>query len=149
MPTRTQLGAERAEHIENHPDTREILARESAAWLVRIDDPCGTRQRIAWKMMVGDEHVDTRRMCCGDSFDARDAVVDRDNEMGLSLRGERNDLRSQPVAELESVGNQKIDAGAHRLQAADADRARGRSVGVVVGNDQYPLAARHCVRESL
>ncbi len=39
--------------------------------------------------------------------------------------------------------------GAHRAQAAHADRARGGAVGVVIADDDDPLAAGDRVREAL
>ena len=56
------------------------------------------------------------------------------------MRCEFDDFRRQPVAVLEAVGDDELDVGAHRAQAAHADRARRRPIGVVVGDDDDPLA---------
>ncbi len=95
--------------------------------------------------MVGDQHVDTARMRCGNALDAGDAVVDRDDQPRQLRCGERDDLGGQPVTELETVGYQEVDRGTHRAETAHADRARGRAVGIVVGDDQHALLALDAV----
>ena len=55
---RAQFGAQCEQHIEHHADARQMLARESAAGLVRIDDAGGSRQHGAGQVMVGDQHRD-------------------------------------------------------------------------------------------
>ena len=77
-----------------------------------------------------------------DALDAGDAVVDGDEQVGLALRGEVDELGRQAVAELEAVGHEVVDVGAERAQRAHADRAGGCAVGVVVGDDQQALARR-------
>ena len=123
------------------PDARDVLRRERAARLVGIDDDRGRRQRRPRQMMIGDEHVDPAGRGRCDTLHARDAVVDGHDQPRLAPRRDRDDLRGQPVAELEAVGDQEFDVGAHRAQAANADRAGRRAVGVVIGDDQDPLAA--------
>ncbi len=112
-----QSRARREQHVEHHAHARDVLARERAARLVRIDDDRGRRQRRARQVMVGDQHVDAARGRRRDAVDARDAVVDGDEQARLHLRGERDDLRRQAVAELEPVGHDEVDVGAHRAQA--------------------------------
>ena len=72
-----------------------------------------------------------------DAFDAGDAVVDGDDEIGRSLRGDIDDFRRQPVAELEAVRQQKVDIGAEHLQRAHADGRGGGAVAIVVADDQH------------
>ena len=67
---------------------------------------------------------------------------------GRARRGERDDLRSQAVAVLEAVRHQEIDRRAHRREAAYADRAGRRAVGVVVGDDRHAFAAGDAVRQA-
>ena len=83
-----------------------------------------------------------RAAAAAHAVDAGDAVVDGDEEARLHLRGERDDLRRQAVAVLEAVGHDEVDVGAHRAQAAHADRAGGGAVGVVVGDDDDASRAR-------
>jgi len=73
-------------------------------------------------------------------FDARDAVVDGDEEIRPALRGELHQLGREPIAKLEAVGNEILRLRAERAQRAEADRACGGAVGVVVGDDQQALA---------
>ncbi len=91
--------------------------------------------------MVGDQHVDAERPRRGDAFDACDAVVDGDDQVRLPRGRERDDLGGQPVAELEAVRHQELDRRAHRGETAHPDRAGGRAIGVVIGDDKQPFAA--------
>ena len=90
-------------------------------------------------MMIRDQDIDTERARRGDPVDAGDAVVDGDDHCRLAFRGERDNLRRKPVAELEAVRHEEIDARAHRPQAPHADRARSGAIGIVVGDDDQPL----------
>ncbi len=135
-PRRAQFRAQRQQHVEHHADARQVLARKAAARLVRVDDARGVRQHRARQVMVRDEHGDAEFVGARHAVDARDAVVDGDDQVGRLLRGELDDLRRQPVAVLEAVRHEVVDVRAHRPQAAQADRAGGRAVAVVVGHDQ-------------
>ena len=121
-----QFRAQRQQHVEHHADAREVLAREAAARLVRVDDARGVRQHRAGQVMVGDEHGDAEFVGARHALDARDAVVDGDDQVGRRLRGELDDLRRQPVAVLEAVRHEVVDLRAHRPQAAQR-RPRRRS----------------------
>ena len=52
------------------------------------------------------------------AVDAGDAVVHGDQQVGLALCGEVDQLRRQAVAELEAVGHQVVDAGARNARSA-------------------------------
>ena len=54
-------------------------------------------------MMIGNEHVDAKRARRGHAFDARDTIVDSNDESGAALRGQRDDLRREPIAEFKSI----------------------------------------------
>ena len=97
--------------------------------------------------MVGDERGDAEALRARHTFDAPDAVVHGDEEVGLALRRELHQFRREPVAELEAVGHQVLDVAAERAQRANADGARGGAVGVVVGDDEQALALRDGVSE--
>ncbi len=91
-------------------------------------------------MMIGDQHAHSERVRSLDTVDARDAVVHRDQDVRiLELFRERDNFRRQPVAVFEAIGHQVIDHGAEFAQRAHADRARGCTVGIVVGDDQQFL----------
>ena len=55
---RAQLGAQREQHVEHHADAGDVLARETAAGLVRIDDARRRRQRAPGQVVVGHQHLD-------------------------------------------------------------------------------------------
>ena len=93
-------------------------------------------------MVVGDDHLDSEPARRSHALDAGDSVVHRDKELRLRPCRERDDLRGQPVAELEAVGDEIADVRAERGERAHAHRARGRAVAVVVGDDQHVLAGR-------
>ena len=44
LAARAQLGAQRQQHVEGDADAGQVLAREGAAGLVRVDDDVGVRQ---------------------------------------------------------------------------------------------------------
>ncbi len=113
--TLAQLGAQGKHHVEHHADAREALARKRAAGLVGIDDGRCARELRTRQMVVGDDH-------------------------GFRLRRERDDLRGQPVAELEAVGDEKADVRAEGRKRAHAHRAGGRAVAIVIGDYQHALA---------
>ena len=99
-------------------------------------------------MMVGDQYAHTQRIGGGHAVDARDAVVDRDQDVGvLELLGECHDFRRQAVAVFETVGHQEFDVGAELAQRAHADRARRGAVGIVISDDQQALLRGNRVRE--
>jgi hypothetical protein len=52
---------------------------------------------------------------------------------------EVDQLRRQSVAELEAIGNQILDLGTEGAQRAHANRAGGRAVGIVIGDDEQAL----------
>lgn len=57
-------------------------------------------------------------MCRLDAFDARDAIVDGDDQGRPAFCRERHDPRCQAVAESKTVGHEEVDVGeaegAHR-----------------------------------
>ena len=101
-----------------------------------IDDAVGFGQGFGRQVVVGDQRRDAVFAGAVDALDAGDAVVDGDDQVGRLLRGDVDDFRRQPVAELEAVGQQEIDVGAEHLQGAHADGGGGGAVAVVVADDQ-------------
>ena len=98
-------------------------------------------------MVIGDQRADAELARPRHAFDARDAVVDGDQEIGLSRCREVHQLGREAIAELEAIRHQVIDARAEEPQRAHADRAGGGTVGVVVGDDQQALPRRDAVGE--
>ena len=91
-------GAQRAEHVEHHPDPGEAFAREAVAGAVRIDHGVGGRQLRAGQVMVGDQDADAELLRTGNPLHARDTVVDGDDEAGPLLPCALHERRGQSVA---------------------------------------------------
>jgi hypothetical protein len=150
-----QLGAKREQDIEGDADAGEVLAREGAARLVRIDDHVGGRQDDAAvalhrQVVVGDDDREPRRLRVGDAVEAGDAVVDGHQHVGALGEDEVDDLRRQPVAVDAPVGDdvrQRRRVGAEQAQAAQRDGAGGRAVAVVVGDDADAAAGADRIGE--
>ena len=98
-------------------------------------------------MVIGDQRGDAKRARARHAFDAGDAVVHGDQQVGLALSSELDQLGRQAITELEAIGHQIVDAGAEEAQRAHADGAGGGAVGVIVGDDQQPLAGLDRVGE--
>ncbi len=131
----SQLGAQRDHHVEHHADAGQRFGWERASRLVRIDDAVGRGQLGARQVVIGDQRADAERARAGHAFDARDAIVHGDQQIGFSVRGEIDQLGRQAIAELEAVGHEVVDVRAEEPQRAHADRAGGRAI------DQEPLTA--------
>jgi hypothetical protein len=95
-------------------------------------------------MVIRDQYIDPSFGRGFDAIHACDAVIDGDQQSRLHLCGERHDLRREPVAELEAVGNDEADVGAHHAQAPHTDCAGCRAVRVVVGDDDDLLPRANC-----
>jgi hypothetical protein len=140
--------AERQRHVERDADAGQRAAAETRAGQVGVDDRRGRRQRRTRQMMIGDQHVDSPLPRGGDALEARDAVVDGDDERRRALSRERHDLRRESVAEAEAVRHQVADRGVPEpAERPHQQRTRGRAVGVVVANDEDSRAARHVRRK--
>jgi len=76
-------------------------------------------------VVVGNQGGDTQRLGPGDTIQAGDAVIDRDDEVRCLFGGQIDDGRGEAVAEFEPVGQQEIDLGAEGAQGTDADSRGG------------------------
>jgi hypothetical protein len=136
-----QARAQGHQHVENHPDARQGLAGEPATGLVRVDDGIGCRQFIAGQVVVGDQHLEARRLRRRHTLDTGDAVVHGNQQVRLALQGHGDDFRGQAVAVFEAVGHQVIHMGRpEQAQAEGAHGAGGGAIGVEVADDQDALA---------
>jgi len=114
-----------------------MLARKCIARLVGVDDGIGLGQLGARQMVIGDEHLHAVGPGGAHARDARDAVVDGDNQVGILLRRERDDLRRKPVTVLEAVRYQIAHVfRAHLRERAHHYRTTGGAVGIEIGDDQ-------------
>ncbi|MNU84249.1 hypothetical protein D3C71_739620 [compost metagenome] len=143
-----QLGAQGQHHVEDDAHAGQVLGREAAARLVGVHDGQGVRQGVARQVVVGDDHADAGRVGGGHAVHAGDAVVHRDDDVGLAgavLASQVHHGGGQAVAGLETVGDQEVHVRAHGGQGAQSHRARGGAVAVVVGHDEQFLAGLDCV----
>jgi hypothetical protein len=104
-----QFGAQRQHHVEDHADAGQMLARETAAGKVGVDDAVGGRQFVARQVVVGDQRGDAELPGAGDAVDAGDAVVNGDDELRLFRRRQLDDVGGESVAVGEAVRDQIID----------------------------------------
>jgi hypothetical protein len=119
-----------------------VLALEAAAWLVRVDDHVGLGQREPGQVVVGHQHLQAERTRGGHAFEAGDAVVHRDQQVGAALLHAPGDGGGQAVAVDHAVGHEVVDVlRAQQAQAAHGHGAGGGAVAVVVGHDA-DLASR-------
>lgn len=96
----------------------------------------------SWQMMVGNDDVNAKFRGSSHTFDACNAVVDGDDDVGLMrLSGRIHNGGCQTVSELESIRHDELSLAAHHGQAAHSDRAGRGAVTVVVGNNRDALVA--------
>ena len=84
-----QLRAQRQHHVEDHAHAREVLARESRSppgWDSRCTRHAAAR---AGQVMVGDQHAHAEAIGLVHAGDRGDAVVHRDEDVGLAMRRPR------------------------------------------------------------
>ena len=125
-------------HVERDANARQCPTPKLAGTDVWIHDDIGGGQLGPGQMVIGDQHVDTMRARIGNAGDAGDAIVDRDYQRRAALSGERDDLRREPVAELEAIGHEKIDGGeAPRAQRAHDERRAGGAIRIEVPDDEH------------
>ena len=130
-----QLGAQGQHDVENHPHPGQILTGKGAARLIRIDDNFSCRQRSPGQVMIGDQGPDAGGSSGGNTLNAGDTIVDGDNEIGLVLRGQRDNFRRQSVAVLKAVGYQVTDIVCpHGAQRADYQCGAGGPIGIEIAN---------------
>ena len=124
---RAQLAAQREQHVEHHADAGEVLAREAARRLVRVDDHVG----------IGQPHVvveQRRQVVVGD-----DHAACRWRAHAPRRRCWRCRCRPSPAAGRGRGALQRqIDDG--RRQAVAVDRAVGNDIAQLVG--AAPSSAR-------
>ncbi len=81
------------------------------------------------------------------ALDARDAVVDGDEQIGPARGGEVHQLRRKPVTEHPAVRNEVVHARAEGGERAHADGAGAGAIGVVIGDDEDAFLRRDRVRK--
>ena len=111
--------------------------------MIRIDDDRLGKRR-ARQVVIGDENVDAARFRGSNAFDAADAVVHRDDQLRAAVRGKRDDFGRQAITELEAIRYDEIRLRTERAQTLERNRAGGRTVCVVIGDDDDAFAAVDC-----
>ena len=90
-------------------------------------------------MVVGDRDVEPLLERPGDLLIARDAAVDRDDEVGVVAHGAGERLFGKRVAFLVAVRDEPHDVRAQRAQPAQRDGGGADAVDVEVAEDEDPL----------
>ena len=88
-----QFRAQLHHHVEDHAHAGQVLARESAARLVRVHDALGVGNLRARQMMIGHQHAHAEAVGLRDALDRGDAVVHRDEDVGSARHRLAHDLR--------------------------------------------------------
>ena len=143
--TLAHFSAQCQQGIKHNADTGYGFARKATTGLVRVDDGGGVRQQVARQMVIGDQRRNAESVGLGNTRVTGDAVVDGDDHVRLHLGRDHNDLGRQAIAGLEAIGYEVVDFRAEAAQAANADRAGGCAIAIVVGDDQQALACLNCV----
>ncbi|MNG93596.1 hypothetical protein D3C79_525670 [compost metagenome] len=143
-----QMGVERRHQVEGDPHPGQGLGGEVAATLVRVHYRIGSGQLMTRQVMIGDQHLHAGRLGGGDTGDTGDAVVHRDEELGAAGHRQLDDLGGEAIAELETVGHQKIDVMTpHGPQGQHAQGRAGGAVAVEVTDDEDALLRRQGIRQ--
>src|SRR3569832_2292801 len=100
--------------------------------------------------MISDEHLHAPRLRGRDAIDARDTVVDGDEQIGPLLRGHCDDLGREAVTVFEAIRYDVTHvARAEQTQRTRRDRAAGRTIGVEIGDDEHAFLRMHRRDEQL
>ena len=142
-PFRARLRGERVREEERDARAAEVFEPLGMRDLGVDDD--AVRQRLARKMVVGDDDLDAARPERGDRLDGVDSVVDRHDEPDAGVRGEHpcdGGVR-HAVALGQPLREERRDVRAERRERAHEDRRRAHAVAVVVAEDDDLLPAAH------
>jgi hypothetical protein len=136
-PDLPQGGPQGGEDVEDHPDPRQVLAREGAAGLIGVDDGGGVREPVPGQMVIGHQHRDAEAVGVLHPGEAGDPVVHRDDEPRPQGGGRVHHRGAQSVAVGEAARDQVGDGGRPEgAQAEHRQRAAGGPIGVVVADHQ-------------
>ena len=125
--------------LEGHSHAGQILERVGTARLLGIDDGHGGRQRLADRVMVGDDQVQARPGLL-DLVDRADAAVDGDDDAHARGVEAPQGVEVQAIALVHAVGDVGLHLRAQGRQGLDQQGRGGHAVGVKVAVDGDRLA---------
>ena len=136
--------------VEDHPHAGRALGGEGIAGPVGIDDGVRRWQGLAGQVVVGDQHAHAQRPGRRHAVEAGDAVVHRDQQIGLARRSHGDDLRRQSVAVFEAVGHQIVHLRRpHGAQRPHPQRRAGGAVGIEIADDEDALPFAQGLRQQV
>ncbi len=139
---RHEFTSKRCHRIKRYADAGECLAAEHVVLQIRIHDGGRRRKLVARQVMIGHQRIDVGCACRRHTRNARDAVVDGDDQLRSPCDRKLYDFRRQPVPKLEPIGNHVIDIGIPEpAQLANDQRRAGGTIGIKVADDQNAAAA--------
>ena len=144
-----ELAGESEGELEGYADGGEVLIRISVARPLGIENREAIRQLTTWKVVVGDDDVDSRSAEPRDGSNRSGAAVARDHDLCFRRdRGVDSGI-AQVISVLDPTGNER-----HRLPAQSTDHARedrrgADAVHIVVAVDKDQLLLAHSARQAL
>src|SRR6266536_1570343 len=112
-------------------DARTAQLGERIVGRPRRDDRA-VGQRLAWPMVVGDDHFEPERLRLGALRNGRDAAVDREHEAAALVGEPAEGVAADAVTLVEPARQVPVDVRPELAQQEDGKGRRGDSVDVVV-----------------
>ena len=130
---------ERERQLERDAHRGEILVGRRTVGALGIQYRVCGRQRTARQVVIGDDHVDPRRLKLGDRTVRARSAVAGDHQLGAAfLRGPHAGI-AEIVAVLQATRNERHGIAAERVQRSRHHRRRTDAVYVVVAVDEDRL----------
>ena len=131
---------QRLRHLERDAGAGKLFERVRAVGAVRVDDRNGSRELGGHVVVIGDDDVQADRVGRRDLGRRRHATVDGDDQPGLLLGEDAQDVRVEAVAVAVAVRDEHLGRRAERQQRPLEDRRSAQTVDVVVAVDDDLLA---------
>ena len=138
-----QARAQREHQAEHDADARDRLARKCIAGDIRIHDRIRGGQSRRGQMMIGDDHAHAERARRFDAGMTRDAVVDRDDEIGRFVAQFVDETRRKSVTVSKTIRHAIHDvARSEHAQRAHRNRRTGGAIRVEIADDADATVGR-------